>query len=178
MAEKTTIARPYAEAVFELAQQRKELPRWSDMLQLAAAVAADARMSALVGNPNVGKDQLTKLFLGVCGDKLSNEGQNLIRVLVENDRLDVLTEIAALYESYRADAERTVEAQVISAFPMDETQKQRIIAMLKKRLGREVTLSCETNKGLLGGAIIRAGDLVIDGSVTAQLNKLQVALAR
>lgn len=178
MAEKTTIARPYAEAVFELAQQRKELPRWSDMLQLAAAVAADARMSALVGNPNVGKDQLTKLFLGVCGDKLSNEGQNLIRVLVENDRLDVLTEIAALYESYRADAERTVEAQVISAFPMDEAQKQRIVAMLKKRLGREVTLSCETNKGLLGGAIIRAGDLVIDGSVTAQLNKLQVALAR
>lgn len=178
MAEKTTIARPYAEAVFELAQQRKELPRWSDMLELAANVAADPRMSALVGNPNVGKDQLARLFLEVCGDKLSAEGQNLIRVLVENERLDVLTEIAELYATYRAEAERTVEAQVVSAFPVDETQKQQIIAMLKKRLGRDVTLSCETDKALLGGAIIRAGDLVIDGSVTAQLGKLQVALAR
>lgn len=178
MAEKTTIARPYAEAVFELAQQRKELPRWSDMLELASAVAADPRMSALVGNPNVGKDQLIRLFLDVCGDRLSAEGQNLIRVLVDNDRLEVLTEIAALYETYRADAERTVEAQVVSAFPVDDAQQQQIIAMLKKRLGREVTLSCETDKSLLGGAIIRAGDLVIDGSVTGQLAKLQVALAR
>ena len=178
MAEKTTIARPYAQAVFELEQEHKALPRWSDMLQLAAAVAADERMSALAGNPRVSGDELTKLFLDVCGDKLSTEAQNLIRVLVENGRLDVLTEIAALYETYRAEAERTVEAQVISAFPVDEAQKKQIIAMLKKRLGREVTLSCETDKSLLGGAIIRAGDLVIDGSVTGQLAKLQVALAR
>jgi F-type H+-transporting ATPase subunit delta len=92
--------------------------------------------------------------------------------------MDVLTEIAGLYEVYRADAERTLEAQVISAFPVDEAQKQQIAAMLKKRLGREVTLSCETDKGLLGGAIIRAGDMVIDGSVTGQLAKLKVALAR
>lgn len=178
MAEKTTIARPYAQAIFELAQGRKELPRWSEMLQLVAAVAADERMSALVGNPRVSKDELAKLFLSICGDNLSQDGQNLIRLLVENGRTNVLTEIAALYESYRAEAERTVEAQVISAFPVDEAQKQQIVAMLKKRLGRDVTLSCETDKGLLGGAIIRAGDLVIDGSVTGQLAKLQVALAR
>jgi len=178
MAEKTTIARPYAQAVFELAQARKELPRWSDMLQLAAAVAADARMSKLVGNPRVTKDQLAKLFLDICGDKLSAEAQNLIRVLVDNDRLDVLTEIAALYQTYRAEAERTVEAQVISAFPVDEAQQKAIIASLKKRLGREVTLSCEVDQKLLGGAIIRAGDLVIDGSVTGHLAKLEVALAR
>lgn len=178
MAEKTTIARPYAQAIFELALSQEVLPRWSEMLQLAAAVAADARVGALVGNPRVTKEELARLFLGICGDKLNPEAQNLIRLLVENDRMDVLTEIAALYETYRADAERTVAAQVISAFPVDAVQQQQIAAMLKQRLGREVTLSCKTDKSLLGGAIIRAGDLVIDGSVTGQLAKLQVALAR
>ena len=178
MAEKTTIARPYAQAVFELAQSHKELPRWSEMLQLAATVAADERVAALFGNPNVDQDRVVKLFLDICGEKLNDAAQNLIRLLVENDRMDVLTEIAGLYEVYRADAERTVEAHVISAFPVDAGQQQQIIATLKKRLGREVTLSCETDKDLLGGAIIRAGDLVIDGSVTGQLAKLQVALSR
>lgn len=178
MAEKTTVARPYARAVFELAQARKELPRWSDMLGLAVAVATDARVSALIGNPRVTDDQLTQLLLDIGGDKLSEEAQNLIRVLVDNDRLDVLTEIAALYETYRAEAERTVEAQVISAFEVSEAQQKKIITALKKRLGREVTLSCEVDESLLGGAIIRAGDLVIDGSVTGQLAKLEVALAR
>lgn len=178
MAEKTTIARPYAQAVFALAQSHKELPRWSEMLQLAASVAADERVANLVGNPRVDKAQLAKLLLDICGDRLNAAAQNLVRLLVENDRMDVLTEIAGLYEVYRAEAERTVEAHVISAFPVDEAQKQQIIASLKKRLGREVTLSCETDKKLLGGAIIRAGDLVIDGSATGQLAKLQVALAR
>jgi F-type H+-transporting ATPase subunit delta len=177
MAEKTTIARPYAQAVFDIARAAKALPRWSEMLYLAATVAADARVSVLVSNPSVTQEEMTKLFLAICVDKLNPEAQNLIRLLVENDRLDVLTEIAALYETYRADAERTVEAQVISAFPVDDAQQQQIAAMLKKRLGREVTLSCETDKSLLGGAIIRAGDLVIDGSVTGQLAKLQVSLA-
>lgn len=178
MAEKTTIARPYAQAVFELAQSHKELPRWSEMLQLAAMVAADERIANLLGNPRVDKAELAQLLLDICGDKLNAAAQNLIRLLVENDRMDVLTEIAALYEMYRAEAERTVEAHVTSAVAIDEAQKQQIIASLKKRLGREVTLSCETDAKLLGGAIIRAGDLVIDGSVTEQLAKLQVALAR
>jgi F-type H+-transporting ATPase subunit delta len=178
MAEKTTIARPYAQAVFELAQSHKELPRWSEMLQLAAAVAADERIAALLGNPRVDKAELAQMLLDICGDRLNAAAQNLIRLLVENDRMDVLTEVAGLYELYRAEAERTVEAHVISAVAIDEAQKQQIIASLKKRLGREVTLSCETDSKLLGGAIIRAGDLVIDGSVTEQLAKLQVALAR
>jgi F-type H+-transporting ATPase subunit delta len=178
MAEKTTIARPYAQAIFDLAQGRKELPRWSDMLQLAATVAADERVAALFGNPRLDKTEVTQLFLDICGDKLSDQGQNLIRLLMENDRMDVLTEIAALYEVYRAEAERTVEAHVISAEAVSAAQQQQIIAMLKQRLGREVTLSCETDPSLVGGAIIRAGDLVIDGSVTGQLAKLQVALAR
>lgn len=178
MAEKTTVARPYAQAVFDIAKGGKALPRWSEMLQLAATVAADVRVAALLGNPRVSREGLVKLFLTICGDRLTPEAQNLIRLLVENDRMDVLAEIAALYETYRAEAERTVEARVISAFPVDAAQQQQIAAMLKKRLGREVTLSCETDMSLLGGAVIRAGDLVIDGSVTGQLAKLKVALAR
>jgi F-type H+-transporting ATPase subunit delta len=176
MAEKTTIARPYAQAIFELAQSHKALPRWSEMLQLAATVAADERVAALLDNPNLDKARVVKLFLDICGDRLTAEAQNLIRLLMENGRMDVLTEIAGHYEVYRAEAERTVEARVISAFPLDEVQQKQIVASLKKRLGREVTLSCSTDKNLLGGAIIRAGDLVIDGSTTGQLAKLQVAL--
>lgn len=178
MAEKTTIARPYALAVFELARGRNELPRWSEMLRLAAAVVSDERIDALVGNPRVSKTQLAELVIGIGGARFVKEAQHLIQLLVENGRLKVLPEIAALYEGYRADAERTVEAQMVSAFPVDDAQKQQVAAALKKRLGREVTVTSEVDQSLLGGAIIRAGDLVIDGSVLGQLAKLQVALAR
>ena len=178
MAEKTTIARPYALAVFELAQQSKQLPRWSEMLHLAAAVVSDARVANLIGNPRVSKDRLAELLVGIGGDQFDKDAQNFLRLLVENDRLDVLIEIAGLYEQYRADAERTVEAHMVSAFPVDEAQKSQVAAMLKKRLGREVTVSTDVDPALVGGAIIRAGDLVIDGSVMGQLAKLEVALAR
>ncbi len=178
MAEKTTIARPYAQAVFELAQARKELPRWSETLQMAAALVSDERVGALVGNPRVSKTQLAELIVSIGGERFSEQAQHLLHLLVENGRLSVLPEIAALYETYRADAERTVEAQLISAFAVDEAQKQQVAAALKKRLGRDVTVSCQVDESLLGGAIIRAGDLVIDGSVIGQLAKLEVALAR
>lgn len=178
MAEKTTIARPYAQAVFELAQQDKQLPRWSEVLQLAAVVVSDARVASLIGNPRVSNTQLAELIIGVGGDKFDKDAQNFVRLLVENDRLEVLPEIAVLYEHYRAEAERTVEAHVTSAFPVDEAQKQQVAAMLKKRLGREVTVSADVDPDLVGGAIIRAGDLVIDGTVLGQLAKLEVALAR
>lgn len=178
MAEKTTIARPYAQAVFEFAQQAKQLPRWSEMLRLAAVIASDARVANLIGNPRVSKGQLGELIIGVGGDKFDKDAQNFLRLLIENDRLDVLIEIVELYEHYRAEAERTVEAHVTSAFPVDEAQKQQVAAMLKKRLGREVTVSADVDPNLVGGAIIRAGDLVIDGTVLGQLAKLEVALAR
>lgn len=178
MAEKTTIARPYAQAVFELAQERKELPRWSEMLHLAAAVVSDERVGALVGDPRVSKAQLAALIVDVGGERFTQEARHFVQLLAENGRLSVLPEIAAHYEDYRADAERTVEAQVISAFAIDEAQQKQVAAALKKRLGREVTVSCEVDESLLGGAIIRAGDLVIDGSVLGQLAKLKVALAR
>lgn len=178
MAETTTIARPYAQAVFKIAQEKGDLKAWSEMLQLAAAVAADAEMAAVIDSPKLGASQVADLFVDVCGDKLSDSGKNLIRVLAENDRLPLLPDIAALYEMERATAEGTVEADVVSATELSDAQKQAIADALKKRLGREVTLNCRTDADMVGGAIIRAGDVVIDGSVSARLEKLGSQLLR
>ena len=176
MAEKSTIARPYAQAAFDLAQEKDELKTWSDMLQLCAMIVRDEQVSRLIGNPGVSKDDLVELILKVAGDRLNAVVRNFIRVLANNGRLNVLSEIAELYEQHRADAERRVDAEVISAFPLSDAQQQALAASLKKRLGREVRLTASTDESLIGGAIVRAGDLVIDGSVSGHLNKLAQAL--
>ncbi|OOZ39382.1 F0F1 ATP synthase subunit delta [Solemya pervernicosa gill symbiont] len=176
MAENITIARPYAQAIFALAQEQDNLNGWSEMLQLASAVAADTDMAALIDSPQLDATELGKLFLDICGDQLNEFGQNMVHVLLENDRLKLLPEIAALFEIERATAEGTVEAEVISAKEMTDAQKQGITESLKKRLGREVTLDCRIDETLLGGAIIRAGDVVIDGSVVGKLEKLAANL--
>ncbi len=177
MAETTTIARPYAQAVFELANSQKRLKEWSEMLAFAAAVVSDAQMRAFIDNPRVHKHDLEAAVLGVCGNRLDTFGANLIKVLVANDRLAVLPEIASLYEDLRAEAERTVKAELITAFEVDKAHQAKIAAALKQRLGKEVALTCQVDESLLGGAIVRAGDLVIDGSVAGQLNKLAFGLA-
>lgn len=176
MAEKTTIARPYAQAAFDLAQEKGDLKTWSEMLELCAMIVSDEQVRRLIGNPEVSKDSLVELILNVAGDRLDTVGTNFIRVLAANGRLNVLPEIAALYEQHRAEAERYIDAEVISAFPMSDAQQQALVDGLKKRLGREVRLTASTDESLIGGAIVRAGDLVIDGSVTGHLNKLAQAL--
>lgn len=177
MAEKSTIARPYAQAIFALAAEQKRLAEWSQMVGLAALVVSDPGMSELIGNPRVSDEQIVALLNDICGDGLDKHGQDMIRVLAENGRLEVLPEICVQYEAYRAEAEKVVQAQVTSAYPVSEAQQQNIIAALKKRLGREVTLECQVDENLLGGAIIRAGDMVIDGSVTGHLDRLTHALS-
>lgn len=176
MAEKSTIARPYAVAAFGLAKENDELARWSDMLGFAAIVVTDEAMQDFVNNPKVEQDTLTRLILEVCGEQLNELGKNFIKVLVTNKRLGILPEIAVLYNELRADAEKTVEAEVISAFPLTDAQQGTLIEGLKKRLGRDVTLVSKVDENLLGGAIVRAGDLVIDGSVSGQLSKLETSL--
>lgn len=178
MAEKSTIARPYAQAVFEMAKSQNDYSGWSNDLALAASVAANPEMKAVVSNPRLSKDQLGKLFLGVCGKSLGKSVENLVHLLIENNRLPFLPEIVTLYESYRAEAEGTIEAEVISAFKVTNALQVKIAEALKVRLGREVSLTCSVDENLLGGAIIRAGDLVIDGSATGQLQKLASALSR
>ena len=176
MAEAITVARPYAQAAFLFANEHKTLKDWSEMLSLLAMIADDAGMRELIDSPHVTKTQLADLFIQIAGDQINEKCANFIRVLSANGRLTLLPEIAALFEVQRRDAEGTVQAQLVSAFPASESQQAAIIASLRKRLGREVELSCSTDAGLLGGAIIRAGDLVIDGSVRGKLQRLGSSL--
>ena len=176
MAEFTTIARPYAQAVFKLAQQKQALPAWSDMLGLAAVVAADAGTRKLLDNPRVTAAQLADLFIDIGGDRLNEDARNLIRLLAERRRLAVLPEIYGLYEQFKNEAEGAIKAQLITAFPATDAQKQTVAAALKQRFGREVQLEYITDPTLMGGAIVRAGDLVIDGSVRGKLTRLGTAL--
>jgi F-type H+-transporting ATPase subunit delta len=177
MAENITIARPYAQAIFSLAQEQGDLKGWSDMLQFAAAVAANPEMVAVIDSPRFDSSEQADLFIEICGDKLNDAGKNMIRVLADNDRLEVLPEVAELYEAERAAVEGTIVAEVISATALNDAQQKSIAEALKKRLGRDVTLECKIDESLLGGAIIRAGDVVIDGSVVGKLEKLTSALA-
>ncbi|KAF0191772.1 MAG: F-type H+-transporting ATPase subunit delta [Gammaproteobacteria bacterium] len=177
MAEKSTLARPYAQAVFELAQSQRALPAWSEHLQRLALAVNDLNVRRLIVSPRVTDDQRVAIIAEVAGNRPGDKAVSLLRVLARNRRLGVLPEIAALYEKLRAEAERSMQAEVVSAFEITEEQKQRLAAALKKRLGREVSLTCRTDESLIGGAIVRAGDLVIDGSVTGKLGKLAVALS-
>jgi F-type H+-transporting ATPase subunit delta len=178
MADKTTIARPYARAVFDLAQRQGALLDWFEMLGFGAAVVDYPDVARLVDDPRVGKGRVVDLLLAVGGDRFSPQAQNLIRLLGEKDRLALLPEIRQLYEAFRAEAEGTVEARVISAQPLRPEQERRIADVLRIRLKREVSLQCETDPSLLGGVIIHAGDLVIDGSAQGQLARLAATLNR
>lgn len=177
MAEFVTIARPYAQAAFEEARRLGKLKEWSSMLQAAAEAVDNAEVNAVITSPRIARSQLEQLMLALCGDKVSKAEENFIRLLAENQRLTLLPEIESHFEVLRAEEEKSVDVIVTSAFDLSEAQKQKISAALRNRLGREIRLSCEIDKKLLGGAVIRAGDRVIDGSARSQLSELANALA-
>lgn len=177
MSELTTIARPYAQAVFDLAHQHDMLGAWSDMLHFAAAVADNATMREAIDSPSLTVTQLADMFIQVCGEHLDDQGKNFIRLLTENDRLLALPEVAAQFDMLRAEAEGTVEATVFSAHPLTDAQQASLTDALKKRYGRDVTLDVEIDSTLLGGAVIQAGDEVIDGSLRGKLERFAGALA-
>ncbi|MEM7304974.1 MAG: F0F1 ATP synthase subunit delta [Pseudomonadota bacterium] len=133
MSELTTAARPYARAVYDLASQHGTVDQWSDMLDFCAAVGHDSAMHTALDNPSLNKQQCADLFNEVCGDQLDQQGQNFIRLLAENDRLELLPEIAALYKHYRAQSEGTVDAELISALEVSEGQAHKIAESLTKR---------------------------------------------
>jgi len=177
MAEAISVARPYAVAAFDEASKLGALKSWSDMLQSAADAVINPEVHALITSPRVARSQLEDLILALCGDKPSATERNFIRLLVENQRLILLPEISAMFEAMRAEAEKSVDVVVTSAFDLNEAQKQKIAAAMKKRMGRDIRLSCETNRELLGGIVIRAGDKVMDGSARTRLSELANALA-
>ena len=176
MAEISTLARPYAQAIFNLANANNTLKVWSDTLALLSEVAANEAMIEIINNPDVTDEQTVSLFIDICQDNLDEQGINFIKLAAENNRLEVIPHIAQSFEVMRAEAEGSIEAQVISAYAVNATQKKSIAAALKKKLGREVTIKTATDKSLLGGVIIRAGDMVIDGSVKSQLEKITHSL--
>lgn len=176
MAELVTIARPYAEAVFRLAKDDNTFDDWSRMLQMAAAVAQDAQMVALIADPKVGAGDVSRVFLGVCGAALTEAGKNFVKVLIENDRLAVLPQIANLFEVLKREQQNEVEAVISSALPLDAAQVQALVVGLEKRFGHKVKATTQVDTSLIGGARIAVGDVVIDGSVSGQLQKMASAL--
>lgn len=176
MAEVSTLARPYARALFNLAFANNTLKAWSDQLALLKEVAADESMIEIINNPDISDEQVVNLFTDICQDKLDEQGINFLKVAAENARLELIPQIAESFEAMRAEAEGSIEAQVISAYAVNAAQTKSIAAALKKKLGREVTITTQTDKTLLGGVIIRAGDIVIDGSVKTQLEKITHSL--
>lgn len=176
MADRYTIARPYAKALFELALGQKKLDAWSEVLARAAVVVRDERVRALLTSPHVTPDQLAQLVIEVVGGKLDDDGRNFLRVLAQNRRLGFLPEIAAIYEKFKADEENTVDVTVTSAVALDAALQKKFAAALKERLHRDVRLQTETDPTLLGGAILRADDLVIDGSLRGRLERLGAEL--
>jgi F-type H+-transporting ATPase subunit delta len=170
--EKITIARPYAEAVLSRALETETLDRWSEMLGLLSALIQSPELAALIDNPELSRDQVEAALLEICGTLLNEEGQNLLRILVRNRRLLILPDIAALYEQLKRECQGTLQVQICSAYALDESQKHALADALKERLQRDIEISSEQDSSLIGGVLIRAGDLVIDGSVRGQLHQL------
>ncbi len=177
MSNAITIARPYAQAAFEEAQKQNALKAWSELLLGLADVVQNADVHAVVSNPKVSKTKLADLMDAFAGAGANAQQRNFVRVLADNQRLLVLPEIAELFEVLKAEAEKTVNVVVDSAFELSAAQQDKIVSSLKKRMGREIKLACNVKKDLLGGVVIRAGDKVIDGSALTRLSEMANALA-
>jgi F-type H+-transporting ATPase subunit delta len=176
MADRLTIARPYARAAFEEARARSRLAPWSEALQTGAAVVQDARVEALLGNPRVTADELAQLVISIAGPKLGEEGANFVRTLAANHRLGYLPEISALFDNLKDDVEGVADVTVTSAAAIDDGQRAQLAAALERRLGRTVRLHCAVDPTLIGGAVLRTGDLVIDGSLRTRLDRIAYEL--
>jgi len=176
VAERATIARPYAKAAFEYARAANALAAWSEGLKVAAEIVADPRVAPLTKSPAWSAADLVGLITDVAGAKLDAGMQNFVRVLAENRRLLLLPEIAARYEILRSAVENTVDVDVVSAVPLDAAQADRLSAALSTRLKRKVRMQNAVDATLLGGAVVRAGDLVIDGSLKGRLQRLATEL--
>ncbi|MBA54342.1 MAG: F0F1 ATP synthase subunit delta [Pseudomonadales bacterium] len=172
MAELITVARPYAKAAFQFADENGALAEWSDMLAFAAAVSTDEAVSSFLNNPKITSAQKAEAFGDLCKDKLNAQGKNFVAMLAQNKRLAALPEIATLFEALKSQKEQSVDVEITSAFALSDEQGNKLAAALKQKLGREVNVTTAEDKALLGGVIIRAGDMVIDGSVRGKLAKL------
>jgi F-type H+-transporting ATPase subunit delta len=176
MAEPSTVARPYAEAAFRLADAGGALGKWSEMLSALAQVAQDERVRAAVADPNLSDAKAAGLFISILAGKLSGDAENFVRVLAENGRLGLLPEIRSQFEALKNEREGVLEAEVHSAFELSEAQVADLVQRLEKKTGRKVNIKVQINKDLIAGIRVVLGDKVIDGSARAQLGALETAL--
>lgn len=178
MAEKATIARPYARAAFAHARAGNNLPRWSEALALATAVVSDPKVTELLDNPRVTPAELVDFIVDIAGPARADaQVKNFLATLAEGRRLALLPEVTAMFEALRAEIENIADVEIVSAVELTGAQRERLAAALRKRMGREVRLSCSVDPKLIGGAIVRSRDLVIDGSLEARLQRLSAELA-
>jgi F-type H+-transporting ATPase subunit delta len=178
MTDFTTAARPYANAVYDIASQTNTLDSWSDALANLAAVVSDAQMGGLLADPDMGKQQKGELVSQVLGDKLNEQQQNLVKLMAENGRLSIMPDVRDQFEVARAKAENKVDAEVISAFELTAQQTDELVNTLKNKLGCDVTLTTTVDESLIGGIVIKAGDTIIDASMKSQLDSLALSLGR
>jgi F-type H+-transporting ATPase subunit delta len=176
VAERATIARPYAKAAFEYAREANVIAAWSGALRTAVDIVADPRVSAATKNPAWTAAELGSLIADVAGAGFDTGMQNFVRVLAENHRLALLPEIAAQFELLRAEVENTVDVELVSAVALDGPQQEKFAQALSARLKRKVRMHTSVDSALLGGAVIRAGDLIIDGSLKGRLQQLATEL--
>jgi F-type H+-transporting ATPase subunit delta len=176
MAELTTIARPYAQALFSLAQDQRQFARWSDMLAFIAGVYADPRVRQALANPKLTKADVERLLLGICGERLDGAARNLLIILVRNGRLSVLPFIVERYEQLREAHENTIEASVESAFPLSDEQLEVLVLRLEKRTGHRIKANLRVAPELIGGVKVQIGDEVWDASVRGQIDSMAGAL--
>ena len=179
MADFETAARPYARAIFELAVDEGKLQQWQDSLQLAASIASDPDMQATIEQPAILASELCELFQSVlkgAGLEADSDFRNLVALLAENGRLAALPAIATLFETLKQEAEGKIEVQVRSAQELSSEQQDKIATSMAKRLGKEISITTEVDASLIAGAIVTAGDLVIDGSASGRMEKLTIAL--
>ncbi|MDP2029941.1 MAG: F0F1 ATP synthase subunit delta [Thiobacillus sp.] len=176
MSELSTLARPYADAVFRMAQGENDLAGWSSRVATLAMIVSDAQVARLIADPAVSSDRVAGLVIDVAGASLGERGANFVKVLAENGRLTVLPEISVQFESLKANAESTVEATITSAQELSQAQIDELVAGLKARFNRAVTVQVAVDAELIGGAVIAIGDQVIDGSVKGRLQRMTFAL--
>jgi F-type H+-transporting ATPase subunit delta len=176
MSSLTTLARPYAKAAFELADGDNSLAAWDDALSAVAAVTADANMAEWLQSPHSAADKAVAIIVEAIGGEVDPRFQGYLGVLADNDRLSLCTEISRLFEELRAEAEKRLQVRVVSAVSLQDSQVERIQAALAARFDREITLSNEVDPEILGGAVIYAGDQVIDGSLMGRLKRLEASL--
>ena len=176
MSELTTTARPYARAIFELADESKTLSDWSESLSFMGIIASNDDVRAVLDNPKLTRQGAADVFVQLCDEKLDDKAVNLVKQLADNNRLSILPAISSLYEEMKDEAEGAIEATVTSAKKLEKKEQKDIAKALKKRLGRDVKITTVIDESILGGAIIRAGDLVIDGSIQGRLRSMTQVL--